>query len=482
MATIQTADKKQIYSQQSLLRVLFKNAADPYSEVENRFPPLWPACLAAYIEKTIGTNRVIFKYSSGSLDNDIKAFKPHILGISSVTQNFNYAKRYAATAKKHGLFVMMGGIHISLLPNNLNQDMDVGIMGEGEETFAELICLFLNSEKLLPSDLRQIRGVVFHEGAELVVTPSRPLFDSLDSLPQPRRTLLGYQRHDYMFTSRGCPYRCVFCSSCRFWDKVRYHSPEYVVDQIGELIKHSVDLITFYDDLFVGNVTRLKRIAEMIVERGYHKKCQFHCSSRSNLVTPEVIGYLKSMNVTSVGMGLESGCERILKFLKGHVSVKDNRNAVNLLKDAGLEANASFVIGAPDETETEMMETLNFIKMSRLDFIAVYVLTPLPGTPIWDYALKRGLVSDNMDWSLLSVNFETHPHTAIILAEKLSRNEMIGIYKKFRRLRLYMILKALPHSALLREMPRTILKLIAEKIIRFFKHLAYAKDTSPSEN
>ncbi len=452
-----------------MIRILFVNAADQLSEAENRFRPLWPAYLSAYAEKMMGLGKFEFKYLTVSLEGELKRFDPHLVCISAVSQNFNYAIRYASLAKKHGAMVIVGGIHITLIPQSLDSNMDIGVLGEGEQTFAELLHVYLKHRGFPIEFLQGVKGLVYHVSDRLATTPPQPMLPSLDDLPQPTRSLIGYQRHDYMFTSRGCPYRCVFCASCRFWDRVRYHCASYVVEQIGELIDHGVNLITFYDDLFVSNRARLKEIADLVVARGYHKKVRFHCSSRANLVSPEVVETLKRMNVTSVGMGLESGCERILRYLKGSVSVEDNRRAINLLKDARLEANASFVIGVPDETEQEMMETYHFIQSSRIDFIAVYVLTPLPGTPVWDYALSRSLVSDNMDWGLLNVNFEAHPESAIIISEKLSRGDIIRIYRKFRRLRLYRIMRALPQSSLLQDMPKTLLRLVVEKTARAFR-------------
>lgn len=464
-----------------MIRILFVNAADTLSEVENRFRPLWPAYLAAYAEKKLGPGKFEFKYLTGSLETELKMFKPQIVGISAVSQNFNYAIRFASTARKSGATVIVGGIHITLLPHNLTTDMDVGVLSEGEDTFAELLGIYLEENGLPTHRLSGVQGIVYHRDGRPVTTAPRPMVASLDDLPQPNRSLIGYQKHDYMFTSRGCPYRCVFCASCRFWDKVRYHSAEYVVQQIGELIDHGVDLITFYDDLFIGNRARLQRISEMVIERGYDKKCSFHCSGRANLIGPDVVQQLKAMHVTSVGMGLESGCDRTLTYLKGHVTVANNRNAVNLLKDAGLEANASFVIGAPDETKAEIMETYDFIRKSRLDFVAVYVLTPLPGTPVWDHALERGMVSEHMDWSLLNVNFETHPENALILSRELSRGEMVRVYKKFRRLRLFKVLKALPHSPLLRELPNILARLVAERARRLFRKITRAGHRGPLE-
>ena len=247
-----------------MIRVLYINAVDTASEVENRYRPLWPAYLAAYAEQKMGAGGVVSRFLETAVEKELASFEPHIVAISAVSQNYNYAIDYARIAKKSGAAVVMGGFHISCIPHCLTEHMDVGCMGEGEETFVELLQSYLVSGHLDPRALGNIKGIVYRENNRLVSTPARPFAASLDQFPHPKRSIIGYQKHDYMFTSRGCPYRCVFCASSRFWDHVRFASPEYVIEEIGELIDHGVETISFYDDLFVAHKERLRRIADLI--------------------------------------------------------------------------------------------------------------------------------------------------------------------------------------------------------------------------
>ena len=94
------------------------------------------------------------------------------------------------------------------------------------------------------------------------------------------------------------------------------------------------------------------------------------------------------MNVVAIALGLESGAERVLRYLKGaNVTVKDNYRALELLRDAGIQTSGNFIIGSPDETEEEIMATYKFIRKSKVDFVTLHVFSILPGTPVWDYAL-----------------------------------------------------------------------------------------------
>lgn len=175
------------------------------------------------------------------------------------------------------------------------------------------------------------------------------------------------------------------------------------------------------------------------------------------------------MNVVSVAMGLESGCEKILRYLKGAAfSVEKNSQAVAILKKYGIAANASFVIGSPQETAADMMETYRFINETPLNLVDVYVLTPFPGTPIWKYALDRGLVGEEMDWERLNVNFEFNSREAVILSETLTREKILKYYKKFRRQRFRRNLKSIWGHPFLQDLPRVAFNSLKERAWRLF--------------
>lgn len=444
-------------------RIMFIDAVDPISKFRERFSPLWPAYLAAYIEEYIGPEEFEFYLLKGNIEKGLKLFRPHVVAISSVSANYNFAIEYARITKRFSLPVIIGGIHISHMPSSLTKDMDVGCIGEGEETFLELMRFYLDFRDFSSQSLAKINGIVYRDNGKLITTPARSLLDSLDQIPHPKRSLLGYRTTDTMLTARGCPYRCVFCSVSRYWKKVRFASPEYITEEIRELIESGVRIIKIYDDLFTFNKKRLEQVADMIAVNGFHRRARFACWCRANTVTKEVVDALKLMNVVSVELGLESGCERTLKYLKGNVTVEENWKAIDLLKNAGIQTNATFIIGAPDETEEEVMQTYEFIKRSRLDTVTVNRLIPFPGTPVWEYASKKRLVSEDMDWSRINQT---------ILSERLSANQLLRVLKKFKRLCFVKRLKALPRSPWLKEAPKIGFKLFVGRLFRISRSLS----------
>lgn len=454
-----------------MVKFLWINAINPLSEVESRYPNLGVGYLCASLKQAFGEDAFNFKIVHSKIAEILDSFQPDIVGISAVSQNYGIAMSHATEAKRRGIQVLVGGVHISFLPYSLAPEMNVGCLGEGEETIVDLLRLFLECRSFPASKLAVIPGIVYRDQAgTLQCTATRPLRIDMDLIPLPDRKLLDITTHSYLFTSRGCPYRCSFCASSRFWNKVRFFSAERVVSEVELLINnHGVTFISFFDDLFVANKKRFFRIIELLEQKGIPGKVKFSCSLRANTVTEDVAAGLKRMGVVSVGMGLESGNQRVLSWLKGAgITVEQNREAVRLLRKYGISPNASFVIGSPEETEQEILDTFRFIQTVDLGLFDVYVLTPFPGTPVWELAKSRGLVSEGaeMDWSKLNVNFEVEPQRAVILSNTLSRDDIIRLYKKFRFYRLRHNIRIIWHHPMRSDLPRYAFKLFREKILQ----------------
>lgn len=362
--------------------------------------------------------------------------RPGLVGLTSVSQNYHVAQRYAKICKDNGVPVVIGGVHISTLPHTLGEGMDVGVVNEGEETMVELMTLFMEKGGFPPEGLKGIKGIVYRDGETLVTTGPRPRLKDLDTLPMPDRDLFYHPRRG-IFTSRGCPYDCTFCFSKPFWGKVpRFFSAEYVIREMLEMAaRYDISQIAIYDDLFTTNKARFKKIVSYIIENGLEKKVSFNCNVRPNEVTDEIAALLKSMNTTHVFLGIESGNQRVLKYLKQQAcTVEQNYRAIRILKRHGILTYGGFILGSPDETRDEIMDTYGFIRRSGIDGFSPLMLTPLPGTPVWELAKGRGLVSDFMDWSILREEFNEVSERHILMSETLSRDELFALYMKFKRL------------------------------------------------
>lgn len=420
------------------VKFLFITAINAAKPIEANYPPLGLGYLASSLRARLGADNVDFKIICDNVEDAIADFKPDIVGISSVTQNYNRALSYAQTAKSSGLPVICGGVHITMMPRSLSRNIDAGVIGEGEDTICELAESFIKYGAFQREALEKIKGVIYwSKDGRIIHTPQRDWISDLGSLPLPARDLLTIKDNTYIFSSRGCPYRCTFCASSRFWNRVRLFPAGYVVNEIRLLIEeYKVKEIHFYDDLFCCDLNRIKEIIRLLKERGILGRVDFSGAIRANLVNDEMISLLKEMGIKKLGMGLESGSEETLKYLKGtNINLEGNARAIEIIRSRGIDVHCSFIIGSPFEMKKDILETLHFIKKSNLSGFDVYVLTAFPGTPVWEYAKAKGLVSEDMDWSRLNVDFEENHCRAVILSENLSRRQIYGFFLKFKRYR-----------------------------------------------
>ena len=416
------------------MKFLLINAIDISKNLQTSLPPLSLGYLVSSLRSEFGNELIDYKIIDRDVENVIRDYRPDIVGITAVSQNYNYAIEYAKTAKKYKLPVLIGGTHISVLPTTLTRDMDVAVVGEGEAAIKELFSVFLKTKRFMKADLLKIKSLAFWDHGKLIQTEKRIPIIPMDNIPKPARDLMTIAKCTHVFSSRGCPYRCVFCVSSRYWNITRIFSAKYVVAEVKDLYEnYGVREINFWDDLFIVSKDRIKEIVTLLAREKLLGKIVFGCAVRSNLIDESMARLLQKMNVKFVSMGLESGSERILNYLKGtNINIKDHTRAIRIFKKYGIEPSASFIIGSPNETREEILQTLEFIRASKLRGFGVYVLTPLPGTPIWDYAKERKMVNEKMDWSQLDVEFEGNHDQAIILSEKLSRSELYKLFRLFK--------------------------------------------------
>ncbi len=427
------------------------HAINPFVEAQRRFPPLGLGYLMSMLRKEFGRHVEMLLIDWG-IEEAIREFCPDLVCLSSVSQNFNLAKRYATIAREAGLPVIMGGYHITELPENLTPAMDVGVLGEGERTLVELVALFRSSGALRPPELAGVDGIIYWDHGERVMTRPREVIGyrtkNLDEIPMPDRSMMRIRPHTNMLTSRGCPYKCTFCASTRFWPSIRYFSPEYILDEVKYLRDHhGVRYITFHDDLFIANVKRLEAFHDLVLKEGLPKQgFRFSCAASATRITRDMARMLREMNFVSVSMGLESGNQEVLRRLKGPAfKVETNEQAVRTLHEHGIHPHASFIIGETHETLEQMEDTYDFIKRNPLSLVNIYVLTPLPGTRVWHEALQRGLVSPDMNWDRLNIQFELDWKNAILLSQEVQPEELYRMYKRLKRLRLIKYARAAVH-------------------------------------
>ncbi|MBF0621030.1 MAG: radical SAM protein [Magnetococcales bacterium] len=367
-------------------------------------------------------------------------FQPDIVGISAYTAVWSKVLELAQNCKRRGIHVVVGGPHVEIRPEDLSPDMDVGVIGEAEQSFPELLLQY--DEGWSQECLEQLPGMIFRDEKTSTVrnTGRPPVIQDLNELPIP---LLHMDKLNddilCIMTCRGCPFYCRFCATPSH-DNVRVFSPEYIVQYIKKHLEHypNIRTIKIWDDLFTLNRRRLKAIAKILNENGLIDNFKYIVATRADHITPKSIEILKSMNVTDVSMGLESGSPTTLEYINKGYKVDKIIRAVELLDKAKINIQASFIIGFPYETNEHIQETYDLIKKLPIHLLQVFLLIPYPGTDIWDDAVKGGIIQidDDFDWSSLDIlaSLEEPEHVlngAVVVSKTLNRKELYAWLKKF---------------------------------------------------
>ncbi|RJQ52205.1 MAG: radical SAM protein, partial [Nitrospiraceae bacterium] len=395
-------------------------------------PKLGLGCISSYLKKYGDGIEVSVSFKGDDISGTIRAVRPDIVGLTATTETFNEVIMVGKEIKESfNLPIVIGGTHITILPQKLPHWIDAGVIGEGEQTLLEMVELY--REKGVLAD-EKIKGIIYRDGEHLRQTEERELIEPLDRIPFPDWDMLGLSKAGpgHILTSRGCTFRCVFCASASIWRKIRFFSPEYVVSEIKTIVeKFGRKEILIYDDLFTADRDRVRRIAELICQEGLDKAVRFECLSNVNHFSPEMAYDLRKMNVHRISFGMESGSPAMLKYLKkGTVTREKIRSAVKAGVDNGMEVLGSFIIGAPGETEEDMMMTYDFIKDLKLTETGINVATPFPGTELWDYAVTSGHIKDEWDdsiYAMKTVTPETIKDKRLLCS--VDKDRFIGIYK-----------------------------------------------------
>lgn len=451
---------------------------NPYDEnaVKNGLgfitPPLNLMYLASSIEKKL--------YSVKILDDDLlqKGYykvaeiagklNPTMVGITATTSTIKTALKYLEIIKKMlpNTLTVIGGPHTTFMPTETlksSQDLDVVVLGEGEETIVDLL---KNYSKGGRKNLENVKGIVYRDingtsgMGSIKVTPPRHLINDLDSLPFPARHLVPFESYGIsknnnggMITSRGCVYSCGYCSSSLIMGKkFRSRSPENVVDEIEELYNtYNIKDIAFMDDTFMLNKKRASAIAQEIKDRGLD--VSFVASSRVDMVNKELLGQLQSSGMNTIYYGVESGSQRILNLMKKGITLKQAENAVNNAKNVGLEVLTSYIIGYPGETEDDMNKTINFSIKLDPDYCQYSILTPFPGTPIYHDMKGRDLINTEK-WEKYTVMKPVLKYEELGLTKKMIERNLAKAYLKFYTRPIYL----LKHRYMLKVMIDTLLR------------------------
>jgi anaerobic magnesium-protoporphyrin IX monomethyl ester cyclase len=329
----------------------------------------------------------------------LRSQRPRVVGITSFTFNFSNAMQILQEVKRvvPDVVTVMGGVHASALTKNIlesTSSLDYIVMGEGELTFLELCENLLSG---LP--VEDVKGLAYRK-KETVLNPSRGFMDDLDRLPIPKRDQLPGENYPIasVQTSRGCPYGCIFCAINKFYEnRIRLRDPVKVADECEYLInKCNRKQIYFFGDAFTYKSSWVEELCDEILRR----RLKFHwaCETRVDKVDLSMLRKMKRAGCASVQYGIDYGDEEVLRRLGKAISLESVDDAVRWAKKADLFVEAFFIFNCPGENEDTMENTFNLIQKTPVDAVEFNLLTPYPGTSLWDNMDKFRMRIVNRDF------------------------------------------------------------------------------------
>lgn len=362
-------------------------------------------------------------FSVNKLINEIEEYKPSLVALSAYTENISDIFKIARKIKRRfkDIKIACGGAHPTLLFKECieNKNIDFVIRREGESTFIELMEAIVSDEKTIK--LRDVNGLVYKNNGEIIVNKVRGDMLDLDLLPILNRESMGIEKYNdtvNIYTSKGCPARCIYCSATAISGaKYRMRSARNVFMEIvllKKLLKDKLRMIYMVDDTFTVNKERVLEFVKLMKE--YNLDIEWQCESRVDSMDQELASKMSEANCTAIQFGIESGSQKTLDNIRKNIDLNAAKKVIKFIREEGMEPQLSFMLGHFCDTKSTMEETYEFIKKVKKykPKVAVSYNTPFPGT--WQYTHRdelglRLLSEDYSQYTLMNPMVETDNFT-----------------------------------------------------------------------
>lgn len=345
----------------------------------------------------------------GCLDADIVAF-------SCTSPQMAHAVKLATKIKRTDNYIVFGGVHPSALPQDtlVNECVDAVVVGEGEQAFFDIV--------------KGKRDPIVHH----------PYLEDLDSLPFPDRRLIKQERNIQqayadngeriasLLSSRGCPFRCVFCASHQVWTRrVRYRSPENILEEFERVVKDwGIDFMKFSDDTFTVNKRIVIEFCEGKIRKGM--RTPWGCNIRADTADEEMLTIMRRAQCREVWVGVESGSPQILHDMKKDINIEEIKRSFKKTAELGFFRRAYILLGMPNEDYEDIRLTEELIDEIKPDSVGFTILAPYPGTEFYQPELHA-----QVDWSVVDEYENRLTSTAYLSNEDLYREQqrLVGKYQ-----------------------------------------------------
>ncbi len=368
------------------------------------YPPLGILYIAGYVRRQTDFEVEVLdtrveKLNYNEIEKIMREKRPDIVGIQTLTHTLVDALKTAEIAKRVNpkCHISLGGNHVEIYPLETIQSLFVDslVIGEGEIKFLKL-CQAIAAGKTLEG----IPGIVAKENGKIIDNGPGSYIENIDDLNFPARDLVPIHKYQNIMdpgksittivASRGCPYRCAFCSEVG--TKFRWRNVEKIVDEIEACQSFGINDFFFFDDTFNANPKQAIELCEEIISRKL--KIEFDVRARVNNVNEEFLKALKDAGCRRIQFGVESGSQKILDELNKNITLEQVSRAFALAKKFGFITFADFMIGNPREKKEEIIQTIEFAKKLDPDYVQYSVFTPYPKTELYRRGIKEGLFND----------------------------------------------------------------------------------------
>jgi radical SAM superfamily enzyme YgiQ (UPF0313 family) len=372
---------------------------------------------------------------------EVLSYNPELIVIETSTPSFKNDLRiiHNIHRKLPNCQIALCGPHASVFPEQILREynfVNYILIGEYEYILLDLANHLENN-----LSLESILGLVYRGRSKIRINDPRATIDNLDNLPWPERESLPIYKYNdgfcnlpqpnvQMWTSRGCPFQCIFC----LWPQTMYREHKYrkrnpidVVDEMEWLINNfDFKAVYFDDDVFNIDRDHVLGICEEIKTRKI--KIPWAAMARADLMDEELLKSMSDAGLYAIKYGIESANQNILNFCKKNMDLDKVDSIIKFTKKIGIKVHFTFCLGLPGETKKTIQETVRFIQANQPDSLQFSFATPFPGTDYFKYMNDRNwLLSEN--WSDYDGNYK-----CIIKTQELSSKDLerirIALYSK----------------------------------------------------
>jgi len=417
-----------------------------------------------------------------ALRSSIEQHRPQLIGLSSMTYQFDTAVRIAAFIRSLDpeIYIVSGGYHTTLMYQEISEKDDLAldflVRGEGETTLRELVETL---ERDAPS-FANIKGLSYRQGDSWTHNEPRQLAD-VDKIPLPdRASRLKKEYHiynkpfDVVETSRGCPNNCNFCCITQMYGRsFRPYPIDRVVEDLRQVKANGTEAVFIIDDNITHSIDHFKRVCRAIIDNGLNSMQYLTQVAAAGIAkNPDLVALMDEANFRVIFVGFESMDPDALKQVRKPTSPKLNRTAAKLLRQHNMGIIAGTIVGYPEDTRLSVKKQLQQIRSLTPDAIYVQYLTPYPKTELRKEMLEAGLIVNQDDFS------KYNGFSCVVRTNHLSREELYRA-KKIECLKPYFNLKMIWNNYFLRNTPREMIASELKVIQMLLVNIVTGKQENP---